>query len=244
MKKTKTFVTLAVAIIAGMSIFAACTRFNNNEPADEKTAEMMAKDLSDDEMDELMLNADAKVTVSDSGGLVTSYFYSDGDYCVKSYRNNDGTSFAGLCQYRDESEYSFKRISNTEMEFRYDDLKCAVSLTNMVFNEQDGSLSFGIKARDVEYPGTTIEVSTTMMDKIKDFVNGENDLSLQYDKAFGKALLTYLLESDIDLYRNSAKEAKQSIERTIKDCIEFGRRPRVTYKSFPQSYSFDCYGND
>ncbi|MBR5028782.1 MAG: hypothetical protein IKX51_06150 [Bacteroidales bacterium] len=243
MKKTKTFATIAVALVAGVSILAACARLDN-EPKDEKTAEIMAKDLSDDEMDELMQSADAKVTVSDSGGLVTSCYYSDGDYCVKSYRNNNGTSFAGLCQYRDESKYSFKRISNTEIEFSYDDLKCAVFLTEMVFDEQDGCISFGIKARDVEYPGATIEVSTTMLSKIKDFVNEENDLSLQYGKAFGKALLTYLLESDIDLYRNSAKEAKQIIERFIKDCIEFGGRPRIAYKSFPQSFSYDCNGND
>ena len=239
MKTVFKMATLTVAFMTVVSVIAACAGFNT-EPKDEKTAEMMAKDLSDDEMDELMQNADAKVTVSDSGGLVTSYFYSDGDYCVKSYRNNNGTSFAGLCQYRDESEYSFKRISNTEIKFSYDDLKSPVFLTNMVFDEQDGNISFGIKVRDVEYPGTTIEVSETMSAKIKDFVIGEKELSQKYDKAFGKALLTYLLESDIDLYINSAKEAKQGIERTVKDCIEFGKRPRVTYKSFPQAFSFDC----
>ena len=239
MKTVFKMATLTVAFMTVVSVIAACAGFNT-EPKDEKTAEMMAKDLSDDEMDELMQNADAKVTVSDSGGFVTSYFYSDGDYCVKSYRNNNGTSFAGLCQYRDESEYSFKRISNTEIKFSYDDLKSPVFLTNMVFDEQDGNISFGIKVRDVEYPGTTIEVSETMSAKIKDFVIGEKELSQKYDKAFGKALLTYLLESDIDLYRNSAKEAKQSIESSIKFSIEFGRRPRVTYKSFPQTYTFDC----
>lgn len=239
MKKVFKTATIAVALIAGVSIFAACAGFNN-EPKDEKTAEMMAKDFSDDEMDELMQNADAKVTVSDSGGLVTSYFYSDGDYCVKSYRNNNGTSFAGLCQYRDESEYSFKRISNTEIKFSYDDLKSPVFLTNMVFDEQDGNISFGIKVHDVEYQGTTIEVSETMSAKIKDFVDGENELSLQYDKAFGKALLSYLLVSHADLYKSVSLSAQQSIESSIRASIEFGRRPRVTYKSFPQTYSFDC----
>ena len=99
MTKTNFIVTIAVALIAGVSIFVACKKEENSKHThvQELVASAYDKDLSEDELNELIQSYDAKVTVLDSVCYVTTYYYINADFCVKSYTDADNTTFTGLC---------------------------------------------------------------------------------------------------------------------------------------------------
>ena len=243
MKKSIILATIAVAIIAGVSIFAACTKEENKESkhSQEVTSFLHDKNLSEDELNELMQNYDAKVTVLDSCWYVTTYFFSNSDYCVKSYLNPDNTVIAGLCEMEYSTEVLFTPINYNKVQLSFDDLIDSVFLTNIVFNEDEYKISFDIKVGEAEYTGTTIEVSETLLSEFMSLTNGTiTTMSSSARKTLSKATIAILVERAIDSLESTAKECLKSMERAIIACLNAGGWPRVSHGVMHQYCTFEC----
>ena len=243
MKKRTIIATLAVALIAGVSIFAACTKEENKESkhVQELVSSVHNKNLSEDELNELMQYFDSKVTTFDGESYVTTFFYTNADFCVKKYLNSDNTSFAGVCFFDEEAQHSFLRIDDNKLELTYDEFVDSVFLTNILFNEDEFKVSFNIKVGETEYSGTTIEMSETVFAGFMGFVNGTNTLTNPDPggsiwgaiKEFFKSTISNIIESN-------AEQCFRSFDDLAKACINNGGSPTVNHRLLHLWCTFEC----
>ena len=243
MKKTNFIATIAVALIAGMSIFVACTKEENkiSKNADENTSVITDKDLSPDELDYLMQNYDTKVTLMDSCYYVTIYNYFNSDYCVKSYLDADNTTFAGLCTYYYDGQYSFTRINDNKLRFDFSDFSDSVFITNILFDEDNGKMTFDLKVGVTEFMGNTIYMSETLLYELIGFANGTNtSLSAASSKLLGKTFVTDIVYQTETAFGSIAKDCIKNMERLARECMRQGGSPSFAHYPLHLNCSFEC----
>jgi len=243
MKKVYIIGSIAIAIIAGVSIFAACTKEENKESkhCKEVSSSINNKNLSEDELNELMQNYDAKFTVLDEECYVTTYYYAKADFCVKSYTDVDNTTFSGICFYDEEATYTFTQINDNKVQIGYDDFTDSVFLTNILFNEDEHKISFDLKVGELELSGTSIEVSETLLAEFMGFATGAStSLSAGIGEIVGRIAVLVIKELVSDAIGSIAKECIRSMERSSRDCLRAGGFPRVEHRLGHLWCSFEC----
>lgn len=243
MTKRTIFATIAVALIAGVSIFVACKKEENSKHThvQELVSSAYDKDLSEDELNELIQSYDAKVTVLDSVYYVTTYYYINADFCVKSYTDADNTSFTGLCFYEGEAQHTFTRLNNNKIRLDCDDFADSVFLKDFVFNETEGKITFDFKVSEVEYTGTTIEVSEIVMASFMGFVNGNiTEVPPAVGSAIGPAIGRYIASIDEGALNENARQCIKTMERNARNCIMSGGSPSISHNILHQLCSFVC----
>lgn len=243
MKKRTFIATIAVALIAGVSIFVACKKEENSKRThvQELVSSAHDKDLSEDEIDELIQNYDAKVTVLDSVYYVTTYYYMNADFCVKSYTDADNTTFTGLCFCEGEAQHTFTWINDNKIRVDCDDFADSVFLKDFVFIATEGKITFDFKVGEVEYTGTTIEVSETVMESFMGFVNGNmTSLPPSVGTVVGRAIGGYIASIDEGALNENARQCIITMERNARNCIMSGGSPSILHNALHQMCSFIC----
>ena len=242
--KTRTFIaTIAVALIAGISIFVACKKEENSKHShvQELVSSAYDKDLSEDELNELIQSYDAKVTVMDSVYYVTTYYYMNADFCIKSYIDADNTTFIGLCFYDGEAQYTFTWLNNNKIRMNCDDFADSVFLKDFVFNETEGKITFNFKVGEVEYTGTTIAVSETVMASFMGFVNGNiTAVPPAVGTVIGPAIGRYIASMEVGALNENARQCIITMERNARNCIMSGGSPSISHNALHQLCSFIC----
>ncbi|MBR5028781.1 MAG: hypothetical protein IKX51_06145 [Bacteroidales bacterium] len=243
MTKTNFIVTIAVALIAGVSVFVACTKEENKSVKDnnEITSIITDKDLSPDELDELMQNYDTKITIMDSCYYVTIYNYLNCDYCVKSYLDADNTTFAGLCTSNYEGLFSFTRINDNKLRFDFTDFIDSVFITNILFDEDNGKMTFDLKVGVTEYMGNTIYMSETLLSELIGFANGTNtSLSTASCKTLGKTFLNDIFYQAETAFGSAARDCVRNMDRLVRECMRQGGHPNSAHNALHINCFFEC----
>lgn len=244
MKRTKTIVAIvAVAIIAGVSIFMACTKEENKKltHVQDIVSSIHDKDLSEDELNELIHNYDVKVTMLDSVYSITTYYYTNADFCVKTYADVDNTTFTGLCFFEGESQYTFTWLNDNKIRLDCDDFADSVFLKDLVFNEDEGKITFDFKVGEFDHIGTTIEVSETVMASFMGFTNGNiTSLPPIVGAVIGPAIGGYIVSKVMDVLKENARQCNIVMAANVRECIRAGGSPSVTHGVFHHWCSFTC----
>ena len=243
MKKRTFIATIAVALIAGISIFVACKKEENSKQThvQELVSSAYDKDLSEDELNELIQSYDAKVTVLDSVFYATTYYYMNADFCVKSYTDADNTTFTGLCFCEGDAQHTFTWINDNKIRVDCDDFADSVFLKDFVFIATEGKITFDFKVGEVEHTGTTIEVSETVMESFMGFVNGNmTSLPPSVGTVVGRAIGRYIASKVVSALKENARQCIHNMEMNARDCIRSGGSPSISHNLLHQWCSCVC----
>ena len=238
MKKTNFIATIAVALIAGMSIFVACTK--------EKQANTgsIPKYLYEN------CEYSYKLTASDSIYQSTTYGWSGVDYYVRELSTSDTTLVYDF-YFSDENAVSFSVDALGDIEYNKSGLTdlVTVKLKNIVFDEENYTMTFDYTINGVVTNVCSLQLNNSDdFDDLESYVDGTLVTAPPILKELGKMTLAYLFGCIIDTAvdqigtaaDNAANDCYKHMRRQAESCISAGGLPYEIHTINHFGCSLEC----